>query len=234
MQCPKCGQPIRLGSRLCPNCGAWLGESEAPENLDTGRLKAAGTNAGGTNTGDTYVIPPPSQVPVTRPPVAPPTVNEASALGSWGPPNAAHRVEQPAPFGVGATDPGTMVPEFEEATTLSARRSKPQYWTLTLPNGIVELVTGRIVIGRQPEFMPSLPSARLIPVPDPTRSVSKNHACFSISGANLVVEDLGSTNGIIVTRPDGHEHDIGVRGRAELEAGAKVELGDVVLTVGRV
>ena len=229
MQCPKCGQPIRLGSRLCPNCGAWLGEAEAPENLDTGSLKSAGAS-----TADTFVIPPPSQVPVARPPVAPPTVNQASSLGSWGPPNAAHRVEQPAPFGVGATDPGIMVPEFDEATTLSARRSKPQYWTLTLPNGIVELVTGRIVIGRQPEFMPELPSARLIPVPDPTRSVSKNHACFSISGATLVVEDLGSTNGIIVTRPDGHEHDIGVRGRTELEAGAKVELGDVVLTVGKV
>ena len=243
MQCPKCGQPIRLGSRLCPNCGAWLGESEAPENLDTGKLKAAGTNPAGfdfgdLSAGDTYIVPPPSstasQVPVTRAPVAPPTVNQSSGLGSWGPPNAAHRVEQPAPFGVGANEPGDMVPEFEEATTLSARRSKPQYWTLTLPNGIVELVTGRIVIGRQPEFMPSLPSARLIPVPDPTRSVSKNHACFSISGAALVVEDLGSTNGIIVTRPDGHEHDIGVRGRTELEAGARVELGDVVLTVGKV
>lgn len=245
MQCPKCGQPIRLGSRLCPNCGAWLGESEAPENLDTGSLKTAGTSTGSfdtgsLHTGNNYVIPPPSrsasQVPVSRQPAAPPQAirDEGSALGSWGPPNAAHRVEQPAPFGVGASEPGALVPEFEEVTTLSARRSKPQYWTLTLPNGIVELVTGRIVIGRQPEFMPSLPSARLIPVPDPTRSVSKNHACFSLSGTNLVVEDLGSTNGIIVTRPDGHEQDIGVRGRTELEAGAKVELGDVVLTVGKV
>jgi pSer/pThr/pTyr-binding forkhead associated (FHA) protein len=132
-----------------------------------------------------------------------------------------------------AFPPGDFEP-FDESTTLSTRRSKPQYWTLTLPNGRVELVTDRVVIGRQPEYMPALPSARLIPVPDPTRSVSKNHACFSLSGANLVVEDLGSTNGIIVTRPDGHELDIGVRGRTELEAGARVELGDVVLTIGKV
>jgi hypothetical protein len=125
----------------------------------------------------------------------------------------------------------------DEHTTLSSRRSakaKASFWTLSLPNGAVELVTDRaIVIGREPQFMPALPQARLIPVPDPTRSVSKNHACFSMYGAALVVEDLGSTNGIIVTRPDGRESDLGVGGRTELEAGSKVELGDAVITVGR-
>jgi hypothetical protein len=210
MQCPKCGQPIRIGSRLCPNCGAWLGESDGRTEHDVPLVRESPYS-----TANTYVVPPPVD------------------LGAWGPPNAAHRVEQPAPFGEPRSFSAAVREEFDEATTLSARRSKPQYWTLTLPNGIVELVTDRIVIGRHPEYMPSLPSARLIPVPDPTRSVSKNHACFSISGPNLLVEDLGSTNGIIVTRPDGHEHDIGVRGRAELEVGARVELGDVVLTVGK-
>lgn len=232
MQCPKCGQPIRIGSRLCPNCGAWLGESDGASSRDVPRPE------GTFSSPDTYVIPPPSAQPqqsrAAEFPVAPRATPQTpgSPLGSWGPPKRSDRVDQPAPYGV--QDDAAVPQEFDEATTLSARRSKPQYWTLTLPNGIVELVTDRIVLGRQPEFMPSLPSARLIPVPDPTRSVSKNHACFSLSGPNLIVEDLGSTNGIIVTRPDGHEHDIGVRGRAELEAGAKVELGDVVVTVGKV
>ena len=70
-----------------------------------------------------------------------------------------------------------IINHIDEHTTLSARRSKPAYWTLSMPNGAVELVTDRaIVVGREPQFMPALPQARLIPVPDPTRSVSKNHA----------------------------------------------------------
>ena len=252
MQCPKCGQSIRIGSRLCPFCGAWLGETDGRNQHDVPRSKAAFAAP------DTFVIPPPGQEaaytvlpatdspiddrPAEYPPVEPtafplaerPAARPpASMLGSLGPPKASQRVDQPAPFGVGGAEPGAYPPEFDEATTLSARRSKTQYWTLTLPNGTVELVTGRLVVGRQPEFMPTDPTARLIPVPDPTRSVSKNHACFFLAGSNLVVEDLGSTNGIIVTRPDGHEHDIGVRGRAELEDGSKVELGDVVLRIGK-
>jgi pSer/pThr/pTyr-binding forkhead associated (FHA) protein len=139
-------------------------------------------------------------------------------------------------FGAGGYVPPVVddFDDFDEHTTLSARRSQPAYWTLSLPNGNVELVTDRaIVIGREPQFMSALPQARLIPVPDPSRSVSKNHACFSLYGTSLVVEDLGSTNGIIVVHADGREHDIGVGGRAELEAGSRVELGDATISIGR-
>jgi hypothetical protein len=125
---------------------------------------------------------------------------------------------------------------IEEQTTLSARRTaKPGvFWSIALPNGAVELVTDRpIIVGREPFFIPALPQARLIPVPDPTRSMSKNHACFSLYGGTLMVEDLASTNGIVVTRADGREYDLGVGGRAELEAGARVELGDVFIVIGR-
>lgn len=164
----------------------------------------------------------------------------------WAPPSAAQRIDQPPPGGFGGfpaapsasfSNPfaAPVDDSIDEHTTLSSRRSsKTAFWTLSLPNGAVELVTDRaIVIGREPQFMPALPQARLIPVPDPTRSVSKNHACFSMYGAILVVEDLGSTNGIVVTRPDGRENDLGVGGRSELEAGSKVELGDAVITIGR-
>ena len=91
----------------------------------------------------------------------------------------------------------------------------------------------RVSVDHRTRYRFSVPQARLIPVPDPTRSVSKNHACFSMYGAALVVEDLGSTNGIVVTGPDGRENDIGVGGRTELQVGARVELGDAVITIGR-
>lgn len=192
---------------MCASCGTWLIEEDV------------------------------RQAPPTRP--QRPTMPPPMSTGAWAPPNAAQRVDQPAP---GAYDPfaafnppPVVDNSIDEATTLSARRSKPPtYWTLSLPNGNVELVTDRpIIIGRAPEFLPALPQARLIPVPDSNRSVSKNHACFSMYGAALVVEDLGSTNGTIVTRPDGREHDIGVGGRTELEPGSRVELGDAVVVIGR-
>ncbi len=214
MECPSCGQPIRPGSRLCTSCGAWLLDDDL--RVDKSAPFAAAPP------------PPAGEMPVD------PTL--------WAPPRAAQRVDQPPPGGMPAASSGFSNPfappvddSIDEHTTLSSRRSaKAAFWTLSLPNGAVELVTDRaIVIGREPQFMPALPQARLIPVPDPTRSVSKNHACFSMYGAALVVEDLGSTNGIVVTRPDGRENDIGVGGRTELEVGSKVELGDAVITIGR-
>lgn len=230
MECPTCGQPIRPGSRLCTSCGTWL----LDDDLRTDKRAPSFSSK---------AAPPPGAAP------ADPSL--------WAPPRAAQRVDQPPPGGAAPSAPAgppfsapssaPFTPPFsspfaapvddsiDEHTTLSSRRSaKASFWTLSLPNGAVELVTDRaIVIGREPQFMPALPQARLIPVPDPTRSVSKNHACFSMYGATLVVEDLGSTNGIVVTRPDGRENDLGVGGRAELEVGSKVELGDAVITIGR-
>ena len=213
MQCPACGQTIRIGSRLCPNCGVWLVDAAGQPVVP---LAAANATVPPTTGPNVRVIIPP-----------------LSDLGSYGPPRAAQRVDRPAP-NVARESVYPVADDFDEVTTLSARRKKPGYWTITLPNGDVELVTDRVVIGRQPEYVPALPTARLIPVSDPSRSVSKNHACFSLTAGKLVVEDLGSTNGVIVTRPDGHEYDIGVGGRVELEDGAKVELGDVVVYIGRV
>lgn len=197
---------MRAGARLCSSCGTWVLDDVVDAPL------------------------PPRTVP-RQPPAAP-------SAPIWAPPSASQRVEQPPPGAANPFDsPFGMADEaIDEHTTLSARRTtKPSvYWTLALPNGAVELVTDRaIIVGREPQFMPALPQARLIPVPDPTRSVSKNHACFSLYGASLIVEDLGSTNGVIVHRPDGREDDIGVGGRTELQVGARVELGDAVISIGR-
>ena len=234
MECPTCGQPLRIGSRLCTGCGSWLLD-------DDGRFDKSAPSFGG---GSASFPSAPRQAPQP----AAPTAQAAPASSLWAPPSAAQRVDQPPPPGSGVFSSGFSSGSFssggfgapiddgiDEHTTLSARRSTATaFWTLSLPNGAVELVTDRaIIIGREPQFMPALPQARLIPVPDPTRSVSKNHACFSMYGATLVVEDLGSTNGIVVTRADGRENDIGVGGRTELEQGARVELGDVVITIGR-
>lgn len=272
MKCPECGAPLRIGSRLCSNCGAWLGEPTSGHKHDASREPSPpppapysampGPREGSSPTTlptptpvrtapiptSPPAAPPPSGIPLGAPPTgapptgAPPTStpNLRSVLGAFAPPVPTQRVEKPAPPGEESPrafdpfDPFDDLDDIDEMTTLSTRRSHPQQWTLTMPDGRVELVTERIIVGRHPELLPLVPFAKLVPVSDPTRSVSKNHACFSLSGANLIVEDLGSTNGIVVRRPDGHEHDIGIRGHFELEVGSTVELGDVIVTVGKV
>jgi hypothetical protein len=230
MECPTCGQPIRIGSRLCTSCGTWLLDDDLRVDKSVPSFATSATNPG------PLFAPPPTA------PTAPPPPPAAAGATRWAPPSAAQRVDQPPPGGVGAAPAfgaGTYAMPiddgFEEHTILSSRRSsKSPFWTISLPNGAVELVTDRpIIVGREPHFVAALPQARLIPVPDPTRSVSKNHACFSMSGGTLVVQDLVSTNGIIITHADGREADIGVGGRAELGHGDRVELGDVFIAIGR-
>jgi hypothetical protein len=260
MECPTCGEPIRPGSRLCTSCGTWLLDDDQRSNKSAPSFGGAGAPGGAGAVGRAGAPPtgplPPDPSRWAPPSAAqrveqPPPAGTGPASGFTPPPSFTAPPTFTAPT-FGAPPPYTAQPvfttppeptftdplpddDFYERTTLSTRRGAgAAYWSLSLPNGAVELVTDRpIIIGRQPEFMPALPMARLIPVPDPTRSVSKNHACFSMYGAALVVEDLGSTNGIIVTRPDGRENDLGVGGRTELEAGSKVELGDAVITIGR-
>ena len=121
-----------------------------------------------------------------------------------------------------------------DATRMVNRASRTRPWTITLPDGTLETVSASIILGRAATEVDDWPGARLISIDDPTRSISKNHAVFAEKFGMFVVEDLGSTNGIIIVRPDGVEQMVPPFGRADIPEGATVELGAVVLRVGRV
>ncbi|WP_051172791.1 FHA domain-containing protein [Microbacterium indicum] len=72
--------------------------------------------------------------------------------------------------------------------------------TLTWDDGAETTITGRVVVGRNPE---GSPDARPVAVPDATLSMSKTHFEIDADAATLV--DRESTNGVIA-----------VRGRTEL------------------
>ena len=69
---------------------------------------------------------------------------------------------------------------------------------------------------------------------DESRSVSKTHLRVDGTGEELVVTDLGSTNGSTILREDGSRENLVPQTPTVLPAGARVNLGDRTLSVERV
>ena len=143
----------------------------------------------------------------------------------------------PAP--VREAPPGRPAPLADdvEATRLRPARSKvPE-----LPHGAgatVELTDGRRIvlagvalIGRAPTPRPGEEDALLVTIADPARSVSKTHLAVGVDRHGLWVRDRNSTNGTVVTLPDGQQIRCGADQPVRLPAGAAVTFGDYGLTV---
>lgn len=166
-----------------------------------------------------FIVPPPGLIPsrATEEGTPPPTVIPASLP-----------VFLPVP--IGATPPASVRPPnvLPQEDTLI-----PKTWRLTFADGQSFEATSSMVLGRDPAVVPVRPQAQRIPVADPAKSVSKTHAIIDLESAELSVTDLHSTNGVIVTRPDGRQEDLPPGGRTVLTAGSRVLLGDFAIDVTR-
>ncbi|MGO4691827.1 FHA domain-containing protein [Glaciibacter sp. 2TAF33] len=109
----------------------------------------------------------------------------------------------------------------------------PKIWRLTFADGQSLEATSSMVIGRDPAVVPVRPQAQRIPVADPAKSVSKTHAIIDLEATELSVTDLHSTNGVIVTRPDGRQDDLPPGGRTVLFVGSRVLLGEFAIDITR-
>lgn len=113
--------------------------------------------------------------------------------------------------------------------TILARRKRPR-WRLILPDGrSVELTGTSAVVGRQPASSSAFPGAQLIPVEDPSRTVSKTHALLELRGDQWHIIDLHSTNGVLLAG-DG---DVEVEPGAAAPAGERFLLGDAAFQLSR-
>lgn len=101
---------------------------------------------------------------------------------------------------------------------------------LTLDDGAERVVDRAVVIGRNPA---SEDGALLFVLKDETRSVSKTHLRLDGTGDEVVVTDLGSTNGSSILREDGSRENLVPNTPTVLPAGAQVTLGDRTLSVVR-
>jgi hypothetical protein len=129
-----------------------------------------------------------------------------------------HRVRAPR------TSPlPVAVPAFFP-TVPGAAPAAPRSWRLELMDGTERAVEGPVLIGRDPVPSATDGTAALLPVADAGKSVSKTHALLEPRGDELLVTDLGSTNGTTIVR-DGT--------RAAVASTERLADGDVLM-VGNV
>ncbi|MCW4384911.1 FHA domain-containing protein [Salinibacterium sp. SYSU T00001] len=206
-------------------------------------------------TGDdaNFVVPP---APVTPPPTArdaaapaPPDESEFISLppGMANFDSATYRVETPrrsepvvakeAPVFVPTVAPG-LPPQLPTAEVDDATRVAPSRqpsWTIDIAgSGQRRLTHGSLLLGRDPAALPEWPSAELLAVDDPQRSVSKTHAALvaEASGA-LLIHDLNSTNGVWLSYPNGDEVDVVPGTPHPVENGATIHLGEFEIRAQR-
>lgn len=103
----------------------------------------------------------------------------------------------------------------------------PATFAARLPSGDSLVLDVPLVIGRRPaqQRVASGAEPRLVTVPSPTQEVSSTHVRIEQSGDAIVVTDLRSTNGTVVTGPGGARR-LRPGESAVVLAGARVEIGD--------
>ncbi|MEV7972210.1 RDD family protein [Cellulomonas sp. NPDC089187] len=111
------------------------------------------------------------------------------------------------------------------------RQPGPAGWAARLPDGtLVDLDGGPVLIGRNPAPLVGL---RAVAVQDPGMSVSKTHLVLGADVAGAWVMDRGSTNGTLVTLPDGQRIVCLPDQRVRVAPGSVVFFGDLSLTIGQ-
>jgi hypothetical protein len=103
----------------------------------------------------------------------------------------------------------------------------PAAFAARLPSGDSIPLDAPLLIGRRPAMqrVESGITPRLVPVPSPTQEVSSTHARIEQAGDAVVVTDLRSTNGTVVTGPAGARR-LRPGESVVVLAGARVEIGD--------
>lgn len=98
----------------------------------------------------------------------------------------------------------TVVSDFDR--TVLVPRNKTD-WVLVLPDGSRLPLEKDTIVGRKPE---AVEGATALIVPDATRTLSKSHARLRYDGNSWTIEDLASTNGVVLISPDGTQTTVSV------------------------
>jgi len=101
---------------------------------------------------------------------------------------------------------------------------------LAMSDGRRVVVDGVALVGRNPAAAVDVQTVRVV---DPGRSVSKTHLQIAVSSGGVWVADRGSTNGTVVTLPDGAQIVCPVDHPVRLRVGSTVTFGDCSFVVVR-
>lgn len=100
---------------------------------------------------------------------------------------------------------------------------------LHLSDGRKIAVKGTVLIGRKPSRSGGVRADQLVAVADPARALSKNHLLVGVDEDGVWVVDQNSTNGTIITLPDGQQILCAGGQSVRLPVGAAVTAGDLVI-----
>ncbi|MET0974513.1 MAG: FHA domain-containing protein [Leifsonia sp.] len=177
-----------------------------------------------------FIVPPPGLIPAR--PEADAPASEAEPIVATYP---SFRPVQPQPLPT--LPPAAAAVPTPAAVTAPVPRQDGEpgtgQWLLHLGDGRSVAVDGTVVIGRDPAAVAGHPLATLLAVTDATRSVSKTHALVDLEAGDLVVTDLHSTNGVVVTRTDGTVTEAVPATRLALQDGDALALGEFLVRVSR-
>jgi hypothetical protein len=104
-------------------------------------------------------------------------------------------------------------------------------FTLVFSTGERAQVVGRGLIGRMPVAPANETWEHLIVVSDPSKTVSKTHLRVEALAEGLMVTDLDSANGTVVSMPGIAAERLAPHERVILRPGASVGIGDQSFTV---
>ncbi|MGY5765858.1 RDD family protein [Brachybacterium sp. DNPG3] len=186
----------------------------------------------------------PPAPPVQQAPSAPPSAPVQSA------PAPAVGAAPAAPQGAAPTpQPSWIADEIDESTRLSVPEEEPEdleqtrvsslpprrvrSLRITADDGTTRVLDSAAIIGRNPS---GEDGETLIVLRDGTRSVSKTHLRIDGTGEDLVVTDLGSTNGSAIVHADGSREELEANAPTTVPgapATATIAIGDRLLTLER-
>jgi hypothetical protein len=203
-----------------PAAGAGESEGDGPEQVPPAVHPAAHELPGAVDIEEPTVVPPP---PVAAAPAAAPVAPAAApgpALPITPPTWRDTPKPSPAPFATGQLD---AFPATEPVVLPPA----PATFAVRLPSGDTAPLDAPVLVGRRPvpQRVADGAAPRLVTVASPTAEVSSTHVRIEQSGDAVVVTDLRSTNGTVVTGPAGARR-LRPGESVVVLAGARVDIGD--------
>ena len=212
--CDVCGEGLPEGAYFCGECGASVPEFGTPIDTSARRVEPPATSAPATAVAPPVVAAPDVAQPVAVAPVVPESVAVAPVVPE--PVVAAPVVAEPAPAAsLPAASPAAVVTPF----------------TLVFSTGERAQVVGRGLIGRMPVAPANETWDHLIVVSDPSKTVSKTHLRVEALAEGLMVTDLDSANGTVVSMPGIAAERLAPHERVIVRSGASVGIGDQSFTV---
>ncbi|MFZ0158725.1 MAG: FHA domain-containing protein [Kineosporiaceae bacterium] len=144
----------------------------------------------------------------------------------WAPAAAPAAPLPPEGFG----PPPVLAQNLSRTPPTDAAPSRAQQITVTVDSGEESVVSRLLIIGRAPSRQPHEAHAALLTVNDPSLSVSKTHLAIEADGAGLWVVDRNSTNGTWIDEGRGALRPVPPNQRTPVPPGARVLIGERVLT----